>query len=502
MKFRCFFSLVVLLSSGMINSILAQSKANSLQLPSKENLWIFVLAGQSNMSGRGAIEAQDTIPNNRILTINSKNEIRLAKAPLHHIYEPQNPGYGLGCGMSFGSEMLKHVPDDVSILIIPTAVGGSAIAHWIDDETWRGVALSSNFKERVQAAQKHGTVKGILWHQGESDANAEKTSRYQERLNILFKRFRKVVGNEELPIVLGKLGSFFFKSENWENVNKKMEAYVASDKFSGIIETADLDHRGDRIHFNSAAQREMGKRFANAMLKLIETKKKSEALDVYMLMGQSNMAGRGLIDSIANSYLSDNVLMLKKDLKTTKAVHPVHFDKPDIAQVGPGLKFGYEMSLKTDNKILIVPCAVGGTAIDLWEPGKFDDITKTHPYDDAIARLRRAKQLGEIKGIIWHQGEGNKTDTLYWKKLETLIGRFREEAGKPELPFIAGELGYFLGGQEMFNTNLQELPNLISNTGVVSAEGLTHIGDDVHFDARSAELLGERYAEVMLKLIE
>jgi len=233
-----------------------------------------------------------------------------------------------------------------------------------------------------------------------------------------------------------------------------------------------------------------------------QAKTASETIDVYLLTGQSNMAGRGVIDSIANSYLSDNVLMLKKDLTMTKAVHPVHFDKPDIAQVGPGLKFGHEMSLKTDNKVLIVPCAVGGTKIDLWEPGKYDTITKTHPYDDAIVRLKKAKGLGEIKGIIWHQGEGNKTDTLYLKKLETLIGRFREEVGNPGLPFIAGELGYFLGGQEMFNNNLQELPNLVSNTGVVSAEGLTHKGDDVHFDARSAELLGDRYAAVMLNLIK
>ena len=226
-----------------------------------------------------------------------------------------------------------------------------------------------------------------------------------------------------------------------------------------------------------------------------------EKLEIYALMGQSNMAGRGVIDSIANSYLSENVLMMNKEGKLTQATHPVHFDKPKIAAVGPGLKFGYELSIKTDNKVVIVPCAVGGTKIDLWEPGKYDDITDTHPYDDAIVRVKKAMDLGELKGVIWHQGEGNRRDSLYMKKLTTLIGRIREVAGNPELPFVAGELGYFLEDIEMFNGNLQKLPNLVNNTGVVSAEGLDHKGDDVHFDARSAELLGERYAKVMLDLI-
>jgi len=226
-----------------------------------------------------------------------------------------------------------------------------------------------------------------------------------------------------------------------------------------------------------------------------------ELLEIYALMGQSNMAGRGEIDEIANSYRSEDVLMMAKEGTLVEAAHPVHFDKPDIVAVGPGLKFAYELSLKMDNKVVIVPCAVGGTNIDLWEPGKYDSITDTHPYDDAIDRVRKAMDLGELKGVIWHQGEANRRDGLYMRKLATLIGRIREVAQDPQLPFVAGELGYFLKETETFNRNLWELPKLVSHTAVVGAEGLTHKGDDVHFVARSAELLGERYAEAMSKLI-
>ncbi|WP_422080757.1 sialate O-acetylesterase [Ulvibacterium sp.] len=239
----------------------------TLELPQQSNLWVFVMAGQSNMTGRGTIEPRDTIRNNRIFAINNKNDIVLAQEPLH-FYEPS--GAGLDCGMSFGLEMLKNVPLEVSILLIPTAVGGSSIEQWINDETWRGVALSSNFRERVKASQKHGTLKGILWHQGESDAHKGRTKEeHLENMGTLFGRLRAIVGQASLPIVVGKLGSFGIQQKQWDQINASIEAYASSDDFCEVIETFDLKHKGDSLHFNSAAQREMGKRYARAILELI-----------------------------------------------------------------------------------------------------------------------------------------------------------------------------------------------------------------------------------------
>lgn len=65
--------------------------------PKKENLWVFVMAGQSNMAGRGFVEPMDTIQSKRILTINKNNQIIQAKEPLS-IYEPAF--IGLDCGLS------------------------------------------------------------------------------------------------------------------------------------------------------------------------------------------------------------------------------------------------------------------------------------------------------------------------------------------------------------------------------------------------------------------
>ena len=50
------------------------------EMPHPDNFWIFIMAGQSNMAGRGFVEPEDTIPNKRILTINKDNKWIYAKA--------------------------------------------------------------------------------------------------------------------------------------------------------------------------------------------------------------------------------------------------------------------------------------------------------------------------------------------------------------------------------------------------------------------------------------
>lgn len=233
-------------------------------IPTKENLWVFILAGQSNMAGRGKVEPIDTIPDPRILTINKTGELILAKEPLH-FYEPTLTG--LDCGLSFGKELLKYIPDSVSILLIPTAVGGSAIQQWIGDETYRNVSLFSNFKEKVAIGKQHGTIKAILWHQGESDAASPETIEiYDKQLGVLFSMFRTEVENPNLSICFGRLGSFSKTDKSWQAINSKMEDYQKTDPFSYLIQTENLNHKGDFIHFDSEGQRAMGVSYAKAFI--------------------------------------------------------------------------------------------------------------------------------------------------------------------------------------------------------------------------------------------
>lgn len=253
--------ILLLVFSAIIGGIHAQDK---------DKTWVFIMAGQSNMAGRGAIDMNpfngDTITNRRIQTINQDGEIILAKEPLH-FYEPKMAG--LDCGLSFARTLLQSIPEDVTILLIPTAVGGSSIIKWIDDSVHREVMLWTNFVSKVEIAKKHGVVKGILWHQGESDANANGIPVYGENLKTLFAKMRKEVDEKKLPIMMGELG-YFSKTvnEQFMKINGVMHQYAAKDKRSVVVGAKGLDHKGDNLHFNSAGQRELGRRYAFAFAQM------------------------------------------------------------------------------------------------------------------------------------------------------------------------------------------------------------------------------------------
>src|SRR5438477_13185158 len=84
-------------------------------------------------------------------------------------------------------------------------------------------------------------------------------------------------------------------------------------------------------------------------------------LQLFMLIGQSNMAGRGRIEA-ADREPIPRVLMLNKELEWVPAVDPVHFDKPDIAGVGIARTFGRVLAAANPSATVgLIPAAVGGT---------------------------------------------------------------------------------------------------------------------------------------------
>ena len=222
---------------------------------------------------------------------------------------------------------------------------------------------------------------------------------------------------------------------------------------------------------------------------------------LYLLAGQSNMAGRGPVDA-ESKEINPQIFMLDKNNKWVPATDPVHYDKPDVAGVGPAISFAKEM-LGNNKKIKIglIPCAVGGSPIRVWSPDSVY-LPPFHPYDDAIRRTKLAQQSGVLKGIIWHQGESDNNKEgvqIYMKKLKELIERFRLDLLVPDLPFVAGEIGYFKN-DILINNVIDSLPGRVPKTAVVSAKALKDKGDQTHFDTPSARELGKRYAAEMKKL--
>ena len=234
-----------------------------------------------------------------------------------------------------------------------------------------------------------------------------------------------------------------------------------------------------------------------------------ERFHLFLLVGQSNMAGRGTVTP-ADKVPHPRVLMLNQAGEWVPAVDPMHFDKPGVVGVGLGRTFALTLAeVYPGDTIGLIPCAVGGSPIDTWRPGVFYPPTKSHPWDDAMRRAKTALAVGTLKGILWHQGESDATRELapgYAAKLTDLVARMRRELQAPAVPFIAGQLGRFPDKpwDEFFRQIDQvhrELPQKVPHTAFVSSEGLNHKGDRVHFDADSYRELGRRYAEAYLRLV-
>jgi hypothetical protein len=230
---------------------------------------------------------------------------------------------------------------------------------------------------------------------------------------------------------------------------------------------------------------------------------------LYLLAGQSNMAGRGTVEK-EDQTTHPRIWMLNKNNQWELAIEPLHFDKPSVIGVGPGFSFAKEMA-KLDTNVIIglIPCAVGGSSISVWEPTKYYVPTQCHPYDDAIERTKTAMNKGTLKGILWQQGESDSDSAksiIYAIKLETLIKSFRKEFKIKYIPFVVGKIADFYTVNHPYanvvNKGIEGIPQNLKNTAIVSSANLMHKGDETHFDSQSARELGKRFAFVFQKFIK
>ena len=230
-------------------------------------------------------------------------------------------------------------------------------------------------------------------------------------------------------------------------------------------------------------------------------------MHLYLLIGQSNMAGRGAVAE-ADRTAHPRVFVLNRENCWVPAVEPLHFDKPEYVGVGPGLAFGKAVAeADPDITVGLIPCAVGGSPIMTWMAGAFHKQTKSHPYDDALKRARIATERGELKGILWHQGEGDsnaENGPLYKQRLIELIANLRKELNAPDVPFIAATLADEFVARKpesaYIHKAIEEVAGTVENVTWVSAHGLECRDDRVHFNADSARELGRRYAEAALHM--
>jgi len=253
-----------------------------------EHYEVFLRAGQSNMDGRAPIKdlvgdlAKYAKVNDKVLINFSAGGL---KRPLtvSNGLKPLQPGYSgtpgnknanslptktFGPEVSFGPAIAEALPGK-KVLLIKFAEGGTSLGKdWNPNAKGK---LYENFIKFVKATQemlktKGDTceIRGMLWHQGESDAGMA-PGKYQEALTEFIAKVRGDLGVKDLPFVIGQV----YDNGKRTNIIADQKATAKAVPKTGFLDAAGLETYDKGTHFDAKSQIEMGKRFAREIKTLL-----------------------------------------------------------------------------------------------------------------------------------------------------------------------------------------------------------------------------------------
>ena len=224
----------------------------------------------------------------------------------------------------------------------------------------------------------------------------------------------------------------------------------------------------------------------------------------FLLIGQSNMAGRGDIAE-AIPVNTDHIKVLRNG-RWLRMFRPINPDR-SFAGVNLAESFAEAYANKYGVDVGLIPCADGGTRLEQWQPGSI-------LFDNAVYQARLASRTSTIAGILWHQGEGDCAEGLhqtYAQRFTVIANALRDALELWDVPLLVGGLGDYLANYQsaetypcstypLVNAQLQQVAATLPRTGFVSAKGLTSKPDQLHFNAKSLYEFGLRYFEVFESL--
>ena len=231
------------------------------------------------------------------------------------------------------------------------------------------------------------------------------------------------------------------------------------------------------------------------------------AVSSILMLGQSNMAGRGDIGQV--KPIRNPLCYMLRMGRWQPMCEPVNPDRGIFegryrSGVSLAASFADSYARHFQAPVGLIPCADGGTQISQWLPGEL-------LYDHAVMQTKLAQRTSKLKAILWHQGESDclsdETVEAYRQRFLTVIGQLRKDLGAEDLPVIIGELPWGIGEkwktqgrEEKLNAILRQLAREVPNCVIVSSQGLTLKPDGLHFDAEACREFGRRYFEAYLSL--
>ncbi|GMY28723.1 probable carbohydrate esterase At4g34215 [Fagus crenata] len=223
---------------------------------------------------------------------------------------------------------------------------------------------------------------------------------------------------------------------------------------------------------------------------------------IFLLAGQSNMAGRGSIPS--QSTPSPNILQLALNKTWVEAHEPLHkeMDEGKVCGIGPGVPFANTILAEDPSfgVIGLVPCAKGGTRLKQWARG-------SKLYDRLVERANASIQRGgKIQALLWFQGETDTKSTedaqLYRTRLHKFFNDLRSDLHFPDLPIFQVALASGYHADLIKTVREAQLGLSLANVKTIDAWGLPLEPDGLHLNTESAVRLGQMLADTFLSSFE
>ena len=259
----------------------------SAQAAVDPNFYIFLCFGQSNMEGAARPEAEDLkSPGPRFLLMPAVDDPQRgrrmgewceAAAPLCR------PNTGLTPADWFGRTLIETLPENIRVGVIHVAIGGIRIEGFMPDRIaeyvktapgWmKGMleAYGNNPYERLvtlaKRAQQDGVIKGVLMHQGESNTgDPEWAQKVQSVYDHLLGDLQ--LKPEEVPLLAGEV-----VQANGEGqcvaMNKQIDELPKTLHTAHVVSSTGCSNGPDKLHFDAAGYRELGRRYGEKMLELM-----------------------------------------------------------------------------------------------------------------------------------------------------------------------------------------------------------------------------------------
>jgi len=210
-----------------------------------------VMAGQSNMAGRGELLLEDRAPLTAAVAVVNYRGLKDSREP----FDVPSSAAGSSLGKSFALALLRDDPAVTEVWLVQCAVGGTRVDRWDTELTQKCVMLAAGVPRAFAVP-----VVAVLWAQGEADCkSAYLTAGYGAHLDSVRAQFRAAFG--DVPFVASELGPI-------SCAYREDVVAATRDRVDAMVDAADLPLKADRLHFNRAALRELGERFAAALLEL------------------------------------------------------------------------------------------------------------------------------------------------------------------------------------------------------------------------------------------